>query len=75
MAAIQQTQTHIRHVNSVQFHCILPNCNFDNIDDVNTIRTDIKESSGSQYKFVSPYTFELGAYSKNAEGKSGILLN
>lgn len=29
---------------------------------MNTIRTDIKESSGSQYKFVSPYTFELGAY-------------
>lgn len=72
---LDETQTHIRHVNSVQFHCILPNCNFGYIDDVNTIRTDIKESSGSQYKFVSPYTFELGAYSKNAEGKSGILLN
>ena len=35
----------------------------------------MKESSGSQYKFVSLYTFELGAYSKNAEGKSGILFN
>ena len=53
----------------------MPNYNFDHIDDVNTIRTDMKESSGSQYKFVSLYTFELGAYSKNAEGKSGILFN